>query len=198
MLISITLILSIKGTGQGSLRLIPSICYNSDLSDTYGGGNMLSGEIEISRGWYGASLGIGFFQSKSTSVLKIPLLDTIGTLNIPFDEISIMHVFSISGVMKPVNNKFVSLSILLGGCYDKSECLTLKGVDYSYDVKAQKFIYLNKDYQLKEDGHFGYQVGISVTFFVRHNIGLELKSQIQDLINRGSFFFVGGGLSFKI
>ena len=41
------------------------------LSDTYGGGNLLSGEFTISKSWYGGKISFGHFQSQSTFIYKI-------------------------------------------------------------------------------------------------------------------------------
>lgn len=169
-----------------------------DLSDTYGGGSMFSGEYEVTRLWYGASVSFGHFQSQSTFVFKIPLEEKSSVLEIPFDEMAIMKMGSFSLILIPIQNKRINTELLIGAVLSKSENLCFKSIDYSYNINENIFTYLYKDYQLVKRNHFGYQVGVDVSFYFFKKAGLQLNARIQDLSNGGTFFFVGGGLCFRL
>jgi hypothetical protein len=183
--------------GQDSFKIIPSMSFYQDLSDSYGGGHLLDMEIKIKKTWFGASSSFGQFQSCAKYVLKVPVPEINGTLNIPFDEITIMKIFSISGLIEPVKRDFIQVDMLIGACYNSAQTLQFNGAEYLYDTTKQQFTYLVKDYQLRKDKHFGYQIELSISLFPFKKIGFDLKSRVQDLNNKGSFFFVGGGLCFK-
>jgi len=186
------------GQSIDSLSFNVSFNYYRDLSDTYGGGSMFSGEFDVSRSWYGASISFGHFQSRSTFVFKIPVEETSSILEIPFDEMAIMKMGSFSFILIPIQNKRINTELLMGAVISKAETLSFKSVDYSYNISENKFTYLYKDYQLVKKRHFGYQVGVDVSFYFLKKAGLQLNARIQDLSNGGTFFFVGGGLCFRL
>jgi len=57
---------------------------------------------------------------------------------------------------------------------------------------------VEKDYQLIERTHFGYQTGIDITFNIFKKVGVQLNARIQDLNNGGTFFFIGTGFFFRL
>lgn len=159
---------------------------------------MFSGELTISRSWYGGKVNFGHFQSQYSSLFKVPYEEIGQTLEIYIPEMAIMKIGTISGFVRPVKNKWITADLIFGGVYGRSRCFYLKEIEYEYSIPEQKFIRLMKDYQLVKRNHFGYQVGIDVSFYVLKKTGLQLNARIQDLSNGGAFFFVGGGLCFRI
>lgn len=184
--------------GKEPLKYRTSLSLYRDLSDTYGKGSMLSGEFIIKKFWYGASLDFGYFQAQSTFIYKINIEEINKTFEIQFDEISIMQSSAISLVVIPIQKEWLELDITFGAALSTATSSQFNNVDYSYDLAQDKFTYLYKDYKLVKRTHFGYQVGFNLSFYVLPKIGLQLSSRIQDLSNGGTFFFVGGGICFKI
>lgn len=184
--------------GNDSTKYYLSLNYYCDLSDTYGGGQLFSGEFTISRSWYGGKVNFGYYQSQSIFLFKVPYEEIGQTLEIEIPEMAIMKIGAISGFVRPAQNKWITADLIFGGVYGRSRCFYLKEIEYEYSIPEQKFIRLMKDYQLVKRNHFGYQVGIDVSFYVLKKAGLQLNARIQDLSNGGTFFFVGGGLFFRI
>jgi hypothetical protein len=184
--------------GSDSTQYYISLNYNLDLSDTYGGGQLFSGELTISRSWYGGKVNFGHFQSQYSSIFKVPYEEIGQTLEIYIPEMAIMKIGALSGFVRPVQNKWLTADLIFGGVYGKSRCFYLKDIEYEYSIPEQKFIRLMKDYQLAKVNHFGYQVGVDITFSLFKKIGLQFDARIQDLSNGGTFFFIGTGLCFKI
>jgi len=184
--------------GSDSLNYVISVNYYMDLSDTYGGGGLFSGGFSISKYWFGGEVSFGHFQSQPTFVLKIPVEVLSSTLDIPFEEISMMQVGAISAFMRPIQKEKITTELLIGMCYGRARYLCFKSVDYSYDTNEKRFTYLLKDYQLVRNNHFGYQVGLNISLYPLKKMGFQLNARIQDLSNGGTFFFVGGGLCFKL
>jgi hypothetical protein len=183
--------------GNDSTDYSISLNYYIDLSDTYGGGNLFSGEFSVSRSWYGAKMTFGHFQSQSTFLFKVPY-DEIGlSLEIPVPEMSIMQIGAISGFIRPFKKKWITTDFVFGAVFGKARSLYLKDIEYEYNLIENKFTYLIKDYQLVKKNHFGYQVGIDISLLFSKRIGLQLNARIQDLSNGGTFFFVGTGLCFR-
>jgi hypothetical protein len=180
------------------LKFSSSFNIYRDLSDTYGKGRMLSGELSCIKSWYGASLNIGYFQAQSTFIYKIILEDINKTIEIQFDEVSIMQSGAISLQIMPIQKEWLQLDLNFGAALNKATSSQFNSVDYSYDLAQDRFTYLYKDYKLVRRNHFGYQVGIDLSFYIFPKIGLQLSSKMQDLNKGGTFFFVGGGLSFKL
>ena len=81
-------------SGQESVKCSFSFNYSKDLSDTFGGGNLLSGEFILSKSWYGAGLSYGNFQSHSTTNYQIVIEEDNKIYDIPFDEMAIMQTGS--------------------------------------------------------------------------------------------------------
>jgi hypothetical protein len=185
-------------TGNDSTKYYISLNYYLDLSDTYGGGQLFSGELTISRSWYGGKVNFGHFQSQYLSLFKVPYEEIGQTLEIFIPEMAIIKIGSISGFIRPVQNKWITADLIFGGVYGRSRCFYLKEIEYEYSIPEQKFIKLLKDYQLVKVNHFGYQVGVDITFSIFKKIGLQFDTRIQDLSNGGTFFFVGGGICFKL
>jgi len=184
--------------GSDSLNYVISVNYYMDLSDTYGGGGLFSGGFSISKYWFGGEVSFGHFQSQPTFVLKIPVEELSSTLDIPFEEISMMQVGAISAFLRPIQKEKITTELLIGMCYGKARYLCFKSVDYSYDTNENEFTYLLKDYQLVKNNHFGYQVGFNISLYPLKKMGFQVNARIQDLSNGGTFFFVGGGLCFKL
>jgi hypothetical protein len=184
--------------GNDSTNYYISLNYFLDLSDTYGGGELFSGEFTISRSWYGGKIAFGHFQSQSTFIFKVPYEEIGQTLEIYIPEMSVMKIGSISGFVRPIQNKWITADFILGAAFGKAKSLYLKEIDYEYNLSENKFTYLYKDYQLEKKNHFGYQVGVDVTINIFSRVGLQVNTRIQDLSNGGNFFFVGASLVFRL
>jgi hypothetical protein len=189
---------SILLRGNDSTRYCISLNYYKDLSDTYGGGNLFSGEITISRSWYGGKITFGHFQSQYSFLFKVPYEEINKTLEIPVEEMSFMQMGAISGFIRPIQKKLITTDFVFGAMLGKAKSFYLKGIDYEYNIDENRFTYLFKDYQLAKKTHFGYQVGVDVSFNFSKRIGLQLNARIQDLSKGGTFFFVGSGLCFRL
>jgi hypothetical protein len=179
-----------------SIKFDLSLNFYSDLSDTYGGGNMLSGEFGVSKSWYGAKISYGHFESQSSYIFTVPLEESGYILEIPFDEMAIMKIGTMSLSLIPIKKKVFTTEIILGLSLAKARSLCLSGVEYHFDLIENRFTYLIKGYQLVKKTHFGYQAGLNITFFLYKKIGLQLNARLQDLNNGGTFFLIGGGLNF--
>lgn len=184
--------------GKEPLKCRSSLNYYRDLSDTYGKGSMLSGELTINKNWYGASLCFGYFQGQSTFIYNIIIEEINKTIKIQFDEVSIMQSSAISLMILPIQKEWLQFDLKFGAALNVASSSKFNNVDYNYDLTQDRFTYLFKDYKLVKRTHFGYQVGFDLSFFVLPKIGLQVSSRIQDLSNGGTFFFVGGGLCFKL
>jgi hypothetical protein len=189
---------SIVLKGNDSTNYSISLNYYMDLSDTYGGGNLFSGEFTISRSWYGEKMSFGHFQSQSTFLFQFPYEEVGQIIEIPVPEMSIMKIGAISGFIRPVQKKWITADLIFGAAFGKAQSLYLKEIEYEYSLIENKFTYLNKDYQLAKVNHLGYQVGVDISFYFSKRIGLQLNARIQDLSNGGTFFFVGTGLCFRL
>jgi len=183
---------------QDTIQYSFSFNYYRDLSDTFSGGSLLSGEFILSKSWYGAGISYGHFQSHSATTYQIVIEEDNQTFEVPFDELAIMQTGSILGLITPIQKSWLQFDILFGLVLSKSENLCFKSISYTYDLDDKILTSIEKDYQLVERTHFGYQTGVNVTFYVLNNVGLQLNARIQDLSNGGSFFFVGTGLFFRL
>jgi hypothetical protein len=183
--------------GSDSTQYYISLNYNIDLSDTYGGGQLFSGDFTIAKSWYGGKINFGHFQSQSIFLFKVPYEEIGQTLEIYIPEMAIMKIGSISGFVRPVQKKWITADLVIGAVYGKSRCFYFKDIEYDYSVTEQRFTRLIKDYQLVKVNHFGYQAGVDITFNFIKKVGLQFDVRIQDLSNGGTFFFVGTGLCFK-
>jgi hypothetical protein len=186
----------IKGNDSTSYNI--SLNYYIDLSDTYGGGNLFSGEFTLSRSWYGAKLAFGYFQSQYNFLFKVPYEEYNMILEISVPEISNMQIGSVSGFIRPVQKKWITADFVFGAAYGQAKSLFLKNIEYEFSLIENKFNYIIKDYQLVKKNHFGYLVGLDISVYFSSRIGLQLNSRIQDLSNGGTFFFVGAGLCFRL
>lgn len=184
--------------GIDSLKYSFSVGFYRDLSDTYHGGNLYSGDFKIAKSWYGAVIQFGCFQSSASLNYDVTIEDINKTFSIPINELSIMRNGSFSFLVEPVKYKLVSADLIFGLVYAKSQSTQINTVSYSYSFADEKFIYLYRDYSLIKKTHFGYQAGFDIKFYLSKSIGLELKSRIQDMSNGGAFFFLGGGLCINL
>src|SRR5665647_77050 len=100
--------LSIILKGNDSTNFSISLNYQMDLSDTYGGGNLFSTEFTIYRSWYGVKMAFGYFQSQSTFLFQFPYEDVGQISEIPVPEMSIMKIGTISGFIRPIQNKWIT------------------------------------------------------------------------------------------
>lgn len=198
--LTLIIFLSLQYHGKciDSLKFNISINYYKDLSDTYGGGYLFSSEFGINKSWYGACISFGHFQSHTVFNYSINIEELDESINIPFDELTIMQTSSLSVKIIPIQTKFITGDLIFGLSYGYAKNSRFNSVDYSYSLEENKFNYIYKDYKLVEKNHFGYQVGFNISFFVTKKLGLQINSRIQDLSNGGTFFFVGGGICFKI
>jgi len=184
--------------GQDTIQYSFSFNYYKDLSDTFNGGTLLSGEFTLSKSWYGVGISFGHFQSHSATTYQIVIEEDNQTFDVPFDELAIMKTGSILGLITPIQKSWLQFDILFGLVLSKSENLCFKSISYTYDLDDKILTSVEKDYQLVERTHFGYQTGVNVTFYASKKIGLQLNARIQDLSNGGTFFFVGTGLCFRL
>lgn len=191
------LFITLNGNCIDTLRHNVSLFYYTDLSDTYDGGNLFSGEVCLLKDWYGLSFSYGFFQSKSIFKYVANVEEVNKSIEILFDEISIMKLGSINLLMEPVKFKNFSTRISFGLSLARAKSLQFHDVEFSYSYVLNKFTYLYKNYELVEKKHFGYQFGLDAYYFILKKAGIQLSSRIQHLNNGGSFFFVGGGLCFR-
>ncbi len=180
------------------IKVTPSLNFYYDLSDSYGRGSLLSGTLNVSRSWYGIKLDFGYFQGHSTFLYNIVIEEIGRTFEIQFDELSNMRTSSGSLIFIPVQKEWITLNINCGVALNYVTFSQFNSVDYSYNLVENKFNYLYKDYKLIRKTHFGYQVGFDISFYVLPKIGLQLSSRVQDLNNGGTFFFVGGGICFRL
>lgn len=198
LVLTVCINITINAFGKEPFKFSSSLNIYKDLSDTYGNGSLFSGEFNINKSWYGASLNYGYFQARSTFIYKILIEEINKTIEIQFDEISIMQSSAISLFIIPIQKEWIQLDMAFGAALNKATSSQFNNVDYSYSLIEDKFTYLYKDYKLVKRTHFGYQVGFNISFYVTPKIGLQLSSRIQDLNNGGTFFFVGGGLCFRL
>lgn len=184
-------------TGKDTLKYRIAINYLIDLSDTYGSGQMLSSELSVSKLWYGIDLSFGHFTSQDDFIFRIPVEEIGYEIEVPFEELTTMKMGTLSLLITPIQlNKFTT-EIVIGGAYAKSQGLFSKGVEYTFDISQEKFISLTRDYQLVRNTHFGYQIGLRISYYPLERAGLELNVRMQDLSNGGTFFLAGGGFCFK-
>ncbi len=184
--------------GNDSTTYSISLNYYFDISDTYGGGELFSGEFTISKAWYGGKISFGHFQSQYAFIFKVPYEEIGQTLEINIPEMSIMKIGSISGFIRPVQKKWFTTDIIFGAVIGGAKSLYLDEIYYEYNPAEDRFTYLYTEYQSVKKTHIGYEVGFDVSFYFSKKIGLQLKARIQDLSNGGTFFFVGTGLSFRL
>jgi len=190
--------ISAQTKGNDSLKYSFSIGFYRDLSDTYHGGSLFSGEFKAAKSWYGAVIQFGCFQSSASLKYEITIENINKTFSIPIDELSIMRNGSFSFLVEPLKHKLISADLIFGLVYAKSQSTQINTVSYSYSFADESFIYLYRDYSLIKKTHFGYQAGIDIKFHLSKSIGLELKSRIQDLSNGGTFFFLGAGICINL
>lgn len=175
-----------------------SLNYSKDLSDTYGGGDLFSGESTFSRSWYGIKGSFGHFNSQSYFVLEVPYSEIGKILEINIPEMSFMKIGTISFFLRPVDKKWITTDFVFGASISKAKSFFNKTIEYEYSIEEDRFTYVQTDYHLVRTNHFGYHAGIDITFFLSKKIGLQVNSRIHDLSNGGSFFFVGTGLCFRL
>lgn len=190
--------ISINLKGNDSTNYSISLNYYLDLSDTYGGGHLLSTEFSIYRSWYGVKMSFGFFQSQSIFLFQFPYEEVGQLIEIPIPEMTIMKIGAISGFIRPVQKNWITADLIFGPAFGNAHSLYLKEIEYEYSLIENKFTYLNKNYQLVKKNHFGYQVGVDISFYLSKRIGLLVDARVNDLSKGGTFFFVGAGLCFKI
>lgn len=185
-------------SGRDTLKYSISINYYKDLSDTYDGGNLFSSEFCITKSWFGASISFGHFQSYSIFEYKVNVDELEKTLIIPFDEVSIMKTGSISLIISPIKTTKFETDIIIGFVSGFAKSSQFHDVEYSYSFQTNSFNYLYKNYELVKRTHTGYQIGFNISFLIFQKLGLQLNTRIQELNNGGTFFFVGGGLCFRL
>jgi len=181
-----------------SLKHCISFGYYKDLSDTYGGGSYyFSGEYELSTSWYGLNFDFGLYQSQST-FKYIFIIDEINeSVEIPVEEMAIMKMGSISGLIKPIQKKWLEIDILFGAAFGKANHSMFSSLEYTYNTAESKLTSVTRDYMLISKNHFGYKAGMNATFFVTRKFGIQVKTRMSDLSNGGTFFLLGGGFAFK-
>lgn len=186
---------SVKATD--STKISVSLNYSRDLSDTYGGGNLFSGETSISFSWFGVKGSFGHLNSQYYSLLEVPYSEIGGSLEIYIPEISFMNLGSVSLFLRPVEKKWITMDVVAGASIAQAKSFFIKNVEYEYDLEEERFTYVFTDYHYVRNNHLGYHVGLDITVYLLKNIGIQLSSRIHDM-NHGSFFFIGSGLCFKL
>lgn len=187
----------LKSSNNDSINYEVSLILCKDLSDTYGGGSIFLGEVKFSKSWYRINLNYGFFQSQSTFLFTVPYEKSGYLIEIPFDEMAIMKIGTFSFGISPINKNRFDVELNCGLAYGRAEWSCFRSVEYSFDIVRNEFTYLSKNYQLIKSNHFGYQIGLLVTYFPLIKVGIQIDARIYDLNNGGTFFLVGGGLCFK-
>ena len=119
------------------------------------------------------------------------------SFRIPKDP-PLAEIGSISGFVRPIQKKWITVDFIAGAVFGGAKSLYLEGIDYEYSIDENRLTYLFTDYQLEKKNHFGYQVGIDVSFYLLKRLGLQIDARVQDLSNGGTFFFVGAGLCFRL
>lgn len=199
--IAITLILlpftGAKMYGNDTLKYDVSFNYYTDLSDTYGNGKLFSGEFSVTKEWYGIDISFGHYQSQAVFIYQAYVEDLEMEINIPFDEMAIMQLGSLSFKAKPIQGQKISSDLIIGLSLGKAKNSRFNSVQYSYSTIDNKFNYLYKDLKLVTETHFGYHIGVNVSFFPIRKIGAQINSRILQLNHGGTFFFVGGGVCFR-
>lgn len=185
-------------SAQDTLRFSFSFNYQEDLSDTFGGGALLSGDFVLFKSWYGVGINYGNFQSHSSISYNIVIDGINQSFSIPIDELSIMKIGSFSGLIAPIRVNRFQFDILAGLVYGRSKNMSFKSLTYTYNYNENKLTAVEKDYQLIECTYFGYQIGINASYYFLKKVGLQIDTRMMDLNNGGSFLFLGGGLCFKI
>jgi len=196
--ILIFLSISYHSNGADTLKYHVSLNYYRDLSDTYGAGaTLFNGEVTFKKNWYGVGFSYGYYQSQSTHKIKILIEETSESFELPIEEMAIMQTSSFSGLIRPIQKDWVDIDIIVGIVFGKARHSMFKSVEYTYSLTENKITSLVRDYKLIKNNHFGYQVGFTISFFPIKNIGMQINARMQDLSNGGTFFLVGGGLSFR-
>lgn len=185
-------------SAQDSLSFSFAFNYQIDLSDTFGGGALLSGNFVLFKSWYGVGINYGNFQSHSSINYKIVIDDINQSFNIPIDELSIMKIGSFSGLIAPIRANRFQFDILAGFVYGRSKNMSFKSLTYTYNYNENELSAVENDYQLIERTLFGYQIGINASYYFIKKVGLQIDTRLMDLNNGGSFLFLGVGLCFQI
>ena len=195
----ITLLLNVVSTkASDTTHFSIATYYSFDLSDTYSGGQLFSGEFTLSRSWYGVKSQFGHFHSQYIYEFIVPYPELGSTLNINIPEMAMMGIGTISGFLRPIQKKWFSTDLVFGASLGRATCFYMKSVDYEYLISEDRFTYLFIDYQLNKLTYFGYHAGLDFTVALTERFGIQVSTRIHDMNNGGSFFFVGGGLVFKI
>lgn len=183
--------------GNDTLKYDVSVNYYIDLSDTYGNGKLLTGEFSVTKDWYGIDVTFGHYQSQAVFIYQVYVEDLEMEINIPFDEMAIMQLGSLAVKVKPVQGKRIATDLIIGLSLGEAKNSRFNSVQYSYSTIDNKFNFLYKDYKLVTQTHFGYHLGINISFFPISKIGVQINSRILQLNHGGTFFFLGGGTCFR-
>lgn len=189
---------AISVKSNDSTQIFISTNYSFDLSDTYSGGELFSGEITVSRSWYGIKAAFGHFQSQYIYVFQVPYPEIERTLLIDIPEMSMMKIATLSGFLRPIEKSWFKADIVFGASIGRAKCFYMKNVDYEYLIAEERFNHLFVDYYLHKVNYFGYHAGLDLSFYLTKKFGIQAISRIHDMSNGGTFFFVGGGMIFKI
>lgn len=182
-----------------SLEHCVSFIYYKDLSDTYGVGSyFFSGEYVLSNSWYGLNFNFGLYQSQSTFKFNLIIDEINESVEIPVEEMAIMKMGSISGLIKPIQKNWLEMDILFGAAFGKASHSMFSSLEYTYSTTERKLTSVTRDYMLISKNHFGYQVGMNASFLLTRKFGIQLNARLSDLSNGGTFFLVGGGLAIKL
>jgi len=182
---------------EDTVKISISINYAIDLSDTYGGGNLFSGESTFALSWFGLKGSFGHLNSQYYSLVEVPYSDLGQTLELYIPEISFMSLGSLSLFVRPVSKKWITMDVVFGASMGRAKSFFIKDIEYEYSLQEQRLTYVFTDYHYVRKNHFGYHSGIDMTFYIYKNFGIQLNARMHDM-KSGSLFFVGTGLSFKL
>lgn len=172
-------------------------CYK-DLSDTYDGGDLFSGEFLLAGSCFGLMASLGYFQSHSIFTYNVTVEEINRSLSIQLDELAIMKTGSLSLVILPVKAGKFTFEVIGGMVLAKAQSLQFCDVDYSYSFTDEHFNYLYANYMYFRETHFGYQAGMNARLDILTGFGIQLNMRMQNLSGGGTFFFAGAGLCFKL
>ncbi len=71
---------------------------------------------------------------------KFPYEEIGQIFEIPVPEMSIMKIGTISGFIRPIQNKWITADLIFGPVYGKAQNLYLKEIEYEYSLTENKFI----------------------------------------------------------
>ena len=119
---------------EDTVKISISINYAIDLSDTYGGGNLFSGESTFALSWFGLKGSFGHLNSQYYSLVEVPYSDLGQTLELYIPEISFMSLGSLSLFVRPVSKKWITMDVVFGASMGRAKSFFIKDIEYEYSL----------------------------------------------------------------